>query len=786
MMLPRLLRGRGRARLSLSIAALAMLPALANCECDSSETTTSGNGGAGGSTTTSTATSQSGGGGSTGNFTGAGGAACMVGAPCDGGICDENHTCCAFEHACGQKCCGTAEVCSFLECLVPGITCTDDKQCAADEFCDFSLGGDSGTGGGGGAGGSGGGPTCIGGVDLPEGKCMPKPPVCPTGTDPGDPPSCVTSCEYHPPTGVFAPELKYSWGVATNTTDNVMMTPIVVQLDDDNCDNVLDEKDIPEIVFLTFDGNDYNNNSGTSSTLHAISIVDGVVVDKLAVKTTGVSADLPGRQIAAGDIDGDGQNEIVTCTKDGRIRAYEADGSVKWLSAAAKCFMPSIADLDQDGMPEIIDLGVALDGATGATKATFADDHYVVVSDVDGDGLLDIVGPTRVYGADGSVKVDTNLAGTHAAVGDLDNDGIPEIVTVDTPTHTVNVWHMTSPTTFEIVRQGLDLNYGIATNPCPVGSAGNTKGGGTPTIADFNGDGSPDVGLAGGIGYVVFDGVALMDTSVAPDQTRLWLTQTQDCSSAQTGSSVFDFDGDGKAEAVYADETTLHIYDGTTGTQLFGTCNTNGTLYEYPVVADVDNDGHADLVVASNSYSGFNCGGVKTTGIRVYGDVEGKWVRTRRVWNEHGYHVTNVEESGAIPKVEAQNWAVPGLNDFRQNVQPSGQFSAPDLVVSLTPICDGPYGLRARVTNIGEAPVEAGVVVGFYEGAAPGTLLGQATTTITLYPLTHEDVVLDLAGEPASNVYAVVDDGMPVHPWHECKTDNDTSTSVSPSCMPPQ
>jgi hypothetical protein len=566
-----------------------------------------------------------------------------------------------------------------------------------------------------------------------------------------------------------------------------MMTPIVVQLDDDNCDGVLDEKDIPEIVFFTFDGPDYNNGSGTSATLHAISIVDGMVVDKLSVKTTGASADHPGRSIAAGDIDADGQNEIVTCTKDGRLRAYEADGSIKWLSDARACFMPSIADLDQDGMPEIIDVGEVLDGATGATKATFPVDRYVVVSDVDGDGLLDIVAPSRVYAADGTVKVDTNLAATHVAVGDLDNDGIPEIVADDFPTHTVHVWHMTSPTTFEILRQGLDLNYGITTNPCGSTSAGYTKGGGTPTIADFNGDGTPDVGLAGGIGYVVFDGAALTDTAVPADMTRLWLTQTQDCSSAQTGSSVFDFDGDGKAEAVYADETTLHIYDGTTGAQLFGTCNTNGTLYEYPVIADVDSDGHADIVVASNSYSGFNCSGTKTTGIRVYGDVEGKWVRTRRVWNEHAYHVTNVEESGAIPQIEAPNYATPGLNNFRQNVQPSGQFSAPDLVVSVTPVCDGDYGLRARVTNIGEAPVEPGVVVGFYDGApSTGTLLGQGATTITLYPLTHEDIVLPLSTVPGGTVYAVVDDGMPTHPWHECKIDNNASVAVNASCAPPQ
>lgn len=758
---------------------------LISCGDDASS---GGQGGAGASTSSTGGAGAAGGTGGAGGtgagvFTGGtGGTQCVAGTPCEGGVCDESGACCPFASACGTLCCDAGEVCSFLQCLTPGATCTDDKDCAEGEFCDFSLGEPS---GGGGAGGG-----CTGGVELPDGKCMPKPPVCPDGTEPGDPPTCITSCEYHPPTGEFSPTLKFAWGDPMNTTHNVMMSPIVVQLDDDNCDMLVDERDIPEIVFFTFDGADYNNTSGTSSTLRAISIVDGSVVEKFAVKTNGVSADAPGRSIAGGDIDGDGQNEIVVCTKDGRLRAYEADGSVKWLSAVRACFMPSIADLDQDGIPEIVDLGHVVDGMTGATEATFATDRYPIVYDVDGDGLLDIVTPQRVHAADGSVKVDSGVVGTHAAVGDLDLDGIPEIVTVDFNLHLVSVWNVPAPGMFQIIRQGIDLNDGIAMNQCCAlnpAFAGCTKGGGTPTIARFNADEYPDVGLAGGIGYVVFDGQALMNPATPAANTRLWLTQTQDCSSAQTGSSVFDFDGDGLAEVVYADETTLHVYAGDTGTPLFETCNTNGTLWEYPLVADVDSDGHADIIVGSNAYSSFNCTGTKTTGIRIFGDTEGKWVRTRRVWNQHPYHVTNVEEDGSIPVAQLSNHLEEGLNNFRQNVQPSGQFSAPDLVVSLRPNCEGTYGVIARVLNVGEAPVGPGVPVGLYEGPTPpGISLGMGMTAQTLYPLTYEDVFFPLAIEPTVAVHAIVDDGMPPHPWHECRTDNNVSEPTSVSCGVPQ
>jgi hypothetical protein len=126
--------------------------------------------------------------------------------------------------------------------------------------------------------------------------------------------------------------------------------------------------------------------------------------------------------------------------------------------------------------------------------------------------------------------------------------------------------------------------------------------------------------------------------------TVLWFQPTQDCSSAFTGSSVFDFDGNGKAEVVYADELYMRIYDGTTGEILTQVCNTSGTLHEYPLVADIDGDSQADIVVTSNSYSGLTCPieMAKTQGVRVFGDTKGQWVRTRRVWNQHAYHVTNV------------------------------------------------------------------------------------------------------------------------------------------------
>lgn len=54
-------------------------------------------------------------------------------------------------------------------------------------------------------------------------------------------------------------------------------------------------------------------------------------------------------------------------------------------------------------------------------------------------------------------------------------------------------------------------------------------------------------------GYGVFSGKSLMDPAVPNGGVQLWFKTTHDCSSAVTGSSVFDFNGDGKAEVIYSD-----------------------------------------------------------------------------------------------------------------------------------------------------------------------------------------------------------------------------------------
>jgi hypothetical protein len=148
------------------------------------------------------------------------------------------------------------------------------------------------------------------------------------------------------------------------------------------------------------------------------------------------------------------------------------------------------------------------------------------------------------------------------------------------------------------------------------------------------------------------------------DLSVLFTTPVEDLSGI-AGGTAFDFLGDGSAEAMYADETQMFVFD-ILGEPLLTIPRTSRTVYEYPVVADVDNDGSAEIVVVSDE-GYYDPVGVPSPTVQVIRDVEDRWIPARRIWNQHTYHVTNVREDGSIPMNEPHHWEQ--LNTFRTNAQ---------------------------------------------------------------------------------------------------------------------
>ncbi len=540
-----------------------------------------------------------------------------------------------------------------------------------------------------------------------------------------------------PSSGPLTPMLKWHWtppiGDPLPDSQNVLMTPAVVDLDGDG---------IPEVVF----GTTPSTGGGLVEVgvLRAIKGTDGSAVFTIADPNYQINV---ASSIAVGDIDGDGHPEIVACDSTGsRLIAFEQNGTFKWRSPTLEAVYwgaPAIADLDEDGVPEIIigrqvlnNNGTVRWTGTGGRGAGGNIGPLSLVADVVLDGLPEIVAGNTIYRSDGTIyRQSTALPDGYNAVANFDADVNPEIVLVAGG----SVW---------LLEHDLTVKWG----PFAIPGGGY---GGPPTIADYDGDGQPEIGVAGASRYAVFE----------TNGTLKWAAVTQDSSSNRTGSSVFDFNGDGAAEVVYRDELYLRVYRGTDGLVLFQTPMSSCTWHEYVLVADVNGDGRAEILAVANN----NCGFGPQRGVYVYGDAADNWVATRKVWNQHTYHITNVNQDGTIPMVELNNWQQVGLNNYRLNTfapfesQPQ---SLPDLVPSYVRFdqvnCPNSVGITARIGNGGSLLAPAGVKVSFYDGdpTAGGVLIGTVLTSMPLDPGVFEDVLLTWAapGTGARSVFVRADD----------------------------
>ncbi|MDN3473014.1 VCBS repeat-containing protein, partial [Pseudoalteromonas sp. APC 4026] len=132
--------------------------------------------------------------------------------------------------------------------------------------------------------------------------------------------------------------------------DQIMSTPMVGQLNDDNGDGVIDNKDVADLLVVTFKDDDYLS----LGLLRALSGVDG---QELWIDNTQpVFADSL-NSLALADVNSDGKIEIaVNDYMQGKLRILSNEGvEIKNFEVATKTFGNLvISDIDNDGIPEII------------------------------------------------------------------------------------------------------------------------------------------------------------------------------------------------------------------------------------------------------------------------------------------------------------------------------------------------------------------------------------------------------------------------------------------------
>ncbi|MCA9684111.1 MAG: VCBS repeat-containing protein [Myxococcales bacterium] len=468
---------------------------------------------------------------------------------------------------------------------------------------------------------------------------------------PPPPPSCkviddmnaVGQCRESAPPDSFEPDTQWSY-TGPAGFDQAIATPLVVNLTDDDQNGEIDLCDIPDVILVA------GPKAGDTrpSKMLAIDGETGTVHFEFAGLVQYAATP------ALGDIDNDGLPEIISVESGsgGRLLAFEHDGPLKWTSntnwTAAQSSAIAMADLDADGDVEIVTANLIFDhtgtllqtlpvGSAGQWGAT-------TMADLDDDGDLEVVVGRSAYHHDGTpLFINAQLGPGHAHVANLDDDPEPEIL-------------VSGYSGVTVLEHDGTVKY---LNAKPGGTSPSFR---PAAIHDFDGDEQAEFAVSSSSVYSVYE----------TTPSVLWSAAVTDAS-GWSGGTAFDFDGDGVAEAMYADEANLFIFNGA-GVPLLTVPRSARTLAEYPVVADVDNDGSAEIIVVSDA--GFANNQTAPT-VQVIRDVEDRWIQARRIWNQHTYHVTNVREDGTIPQFEPPNWE--SLNTFRTNAQiEGGSICMPD------------------------------------------------------------------------------------------------------------
>jgi gliding motility-associated-like protein len=341
------------------------------------------------------------------------------------------------------------------------------------------------------------------------------------------------------------------------------------------------------------------------------------------------------------------------------------------------------------------------------------------------------------------------------------------------------------------------------------------NGTGRLNVADLDGDGKMNVSyVSGRFLYALNENFGL-----------LWRANINEETSGYTGCTLFDFNGDGKAEIVYRDERYLYIINGTDGSNYQNPqpCISR-TNREYPIVADVDADGSTEICVTcgfndAQAAANFNTISYsRYSHVRVFKSANEPWVPARRIWNQHGYFVVNVNDDLTIPRVMQAHqlvWSTGSctqgpnrpLNKFLNqspflNSKGCPTYAAVDLSFSsIKPVIKPPqcpdvnFTVSLQITNLGDVPLTGNVPISFYN-ANPKKAGASKLNTINV-PLnnlgpngTYDINNMAINGTGSDSLYLVLNDAgttvptpisLPNGTFFECNyTDNIFGAGIHP------
>lgn len=543
-----------------------------------------------------------------------------------------------------------------------------------------------------------------------------------------------------------------------------------------------------------------------------------------------------------GDINDDGIPELIMACNDRYIRVFRnytenpLNPMTLWITSADQLDFPDqrpyLADFDGNGTPEIYvgndvfrfnfgnpanpTLVRALSGPTGhigrahysnysegACNSTAVD--ILSVADCGGDpdcDGLELVAGAYIYSidlttADGDgaqIKIQRNLnimipnsnyGDGYTAVADVDLDGTLDVVVsgrrgVATIQYGVYVWNKTGLLRF--------LPY----------PNGNQRSGSLACVANIYDDRTagfaqdfPEIVVCNAYNLNCFN---LQAASLTPAAPYWWSLPTTDYSGF-TGSTVYDFNGDGLNELVYRDENHLRIlYGGAAPFPPEVDAERNWfripcgsiTADEYPIVADVDDDGETEIAVTGYPFSGYNSPASDYRGrLRVFESDADPWMPCRNVWNQYNYFVVNINDDLSIPKQQQLHHLElpgPGSGNRLLNRYLSQRPQVNEDFLPFLPVADAEADsawvscendsivVHLRLCNPGSTALPAGTAVAFYDAdptVVNAALIGTALPTpAALEPDSCAVFPFKLPRPNSANLFGVAnDDGSKARPY---------------------
>jgi hypothetical protein len=536
----------------------------------------------------------------------------------------------------------------------------------------------------------------------------------------------------------------FSAPAADATAVNSYAQPVIGNLDDDDGDGDIDADDSPEVVIVAFGARGY------------IVAIDGATgIEKWSYPNASMSGG-----VLIADIDSDGYPDVVGYEASGRPVALEGDGTRKWQAPRAPSStsypLVSVADLDGDGNPEVIADDLILNGEDGSVAFSLNADtsnpyRIAAVADMDLDGDQEIFLAGTAYDSDGSTLWTTRERGTYGfwpIVLQADSDPEAEIGFVG---ENWSLWD-------DDGTQLYSVRYGSSAQPGP------------PCAGDFDGDGETEVAWPAYQTLVMYE----------IDGTPVWSVPMND-TSGLAGCSGWDVDGDGALEVLFADEDSLTIFDGATGAERYTERqHRSGTVFEYPTVADIDDDEHAEILFVSNY-------GAPWGVLKVIEHAGDGWPAAGSTWAVHDFAMTNVLPDGSVPASPDPYWTE--FNVYRARVA-SDEPGTPDLVATITDVCladcdFGPVQVSVQVSNQGGVGVDPGAVVSLYANDRPDRLVGTKVLPAIAPGRKLAGVTFELLPEDVGRdgfLAVIDDDGTGVGVIDECDESNNEDDYTDVEC----